>query len=186
MNTIQYVDLEYRDFLGEWLNNHNLTGSIVEIGVMRGNYARQVLNKWKGQNYYMVDLWERQESSIYKEKTEDIDYDNCYLECCEMVKTDSRIKIIKNYSVEAAKQFEDESLDCVFIDANHSFEATYEDIKAWAPKVKTGCVLSGHDYGNDTNWPHWCEVKRAVDTWMSENKQTFVYSRCNSWWCIKR
>lgn len=186
MNNILYVNLEARDHLGEWLNNHGLTGSIAEIGVMSGGFARTILNKWNGQTYYMVDFWGKQDATVYKERTEDVDYERCYNECLDMSTKDSRIKILRNYSVESAKLIPDESLDCVFIDANHAYEPVMEDLKAWWPKVKPGGVFSGHDYGNDTNWPHWCEVKRAVDTWMSENKQTFVYTRCDSWWCIKR
>lgn len=186
MNNILYVNLEARDLLGDWLNEHGLIGSFAEIGVMNGGFARTILNKWKGQTYYMVDVWSKQDTSIYKERTDTVNYDACYRECFEMAEKDSRIKILRNYSVEAAKSVPDESLDCVFIDANHSYEAVTDDLNAWWPKVKTGCVFSGHDYGNDINWPHWCEVKRAVDTWMSQNKQTFVYTRCDSWWCIKR
>lgn len=29
MSNILYVDLEYRDFLGDWLNNYGLTGAII-------------------------------------------------------------------------------------------------------------------------------------------------------------
>lgn len=55
------------------------------------------------------------------------------------------IKIRKS-SVEAAKDFEDMSLDAVYIDAEHDFESVRADIKAWRPKLKFGGVLSGHDF----------------------------------------
>ena len=44
--------------------------------------------------------------------------------------------------------FEDERLDFVFIDANHSYEACLEDIRLWFPKVKPNGVIAGHDYTN--------------------------------------
>ena len=53
---------------------------------------------------------------------------------------------LKMTSVEAEKLFEDESLDFVYIDGCHSYEAIKEDIGLWMPKVKTGCHLAGHDY----------------------------------------
>ncbi|CAE8608550.1 unnamed protein product [Polarella glacialis] len=49
-------------------------------------------------------------------------------------------------SVEAAKEVPNESLDLVFIDGEHSYKECREDIKAWAPKVRAGGVLAGHDY----------------------------------------
>jgi len=51
-------------------------------------------------------------------------------------------------SAEAAKLFEDESLDFVFIDAAHDYESVKKDIATWYPKVKTDGLLGGHDYGN--------------------------------------
>lgn len=56
----------------------------------------------------------------------------------------------------AAKNFKDESIDFVFIDANHTYEFVSKDIAAYLPKVKkSGGVISGHDWSDDG-------VKRAV------------------------
>lgn len=49
-------------------------------------------------------------------------------------------------SVEAAKAFANESVDMVFIDANHERPHVAEDIVVWTPKVKTiGGIVAGHD-----------------------------------------
>lgn len=53
---------------------------------------------------------------------------------------------IKMDSVAASKLYADGSLDFVWIDADHEYDAVKADILAWKPKVKaTGC-LAGHDY----------------------------------------
>ncbi len=62
------------------------------------------------------------------------------------------LKIIRKHSVEAAKDVEDGSLDFVFIDADHTYEAVAADIAAWWPKVRVGGTLAGHDF-----------VKRVMD-----------------------
>lgn len=180
-----YVNVEYREHIGPWLNAHGLTGSAVEIGCAFGGYARQVLADWKGQKYFMVDLWARQPQEVYREKTEGINYDGWYRDCEKLAAQDHRVTLVRMASVDGAKQFADESFDYVFIDANHSYEAVSQDLVAWYPKVKHGGVFAGHDYGNDTNWPNHCEVKKAVDEFMVANKLTFVVSRCPSWWTIK-
>ena len=57
------------------------------------------------------------------------------------------LRVIVADSVQAAAEFDDGSLDWVFIDADHSYAAVVADIAAWAPKLKPGGLLSGHDYG---------------------------------------
>jgi hypothetical protein len=58
----------------------------------------------------------------------------------------TRSQIIKEFSVEAARTIEDESLDFVFIDANHTYDSVREDIEAWYPKVRKDGLFCGHDY----------------------------------------
>ena len=56
-------------------------------------------------------------------------------------------------SLQAAKTVQDGVFDLVYIDADHSYEAVVADIKTWAPKVKQGGLLAGHD---------WCDTLPAV------------------------
>lgn len=180
-----YVNIEYREQLGQFLNDHGLVGTGAEIGVAFGGYSEIVLKTWKGKTYLMVDPWCRQPKDIYREDTSGIDPEAQYAQCQELAKYDPRIRILRMYSEDAAKTVPDGELDWVFIDGNHSYEAVSKDLIAWWPKVHSGGVFAGHDYGNDTNFPAHVEVKRALDEWAIANKQTFVYSRCNSWWILK-
>ena len=54
------------------------------------------------------------------------------------------LKPMKMSSVEAAKQFEDKSIDMVFLDGGHRYQDVKEDIEAWLPKAKK--LICGHDY----------------------------------------
>ena len=47
---------------------------------------------------------------------------------------------------EASTLVDDHSLDFVFIDADHGYEAVRQDITDWTPKVKPGGWVGGHDY----------------------------------------
>jgi predicted O-methyltransferase YrrM len=60
------------------------------------------------------------------------------------------IKIIEGLSSEVYVDFLDESIDLVFIDADHQYESVKKDIASWYPKIKTGGIICGHDYDKDT------------------------------------
>ncbi len=48
-------------------------------------------------------------------------------------------------SEDAAKQFEDRSIDFLFVDAGHRYEDVISDLNAWFNKVKVGGIIAGHD-----------------------------------------
>ena len=56
------------------------------------------------------------------------------------------INPIRSDSVTASRMYDEESLDAVFIDADHRYESVKADILAWMPKVKKEGILAGHDY----------------------------------------
>ena len=53
---------------------------------------------------------------------------------------------IKELSVDACEQFEDEFFDVVYIDGDHTYNGVMSDIRSYLPKVKHGGLLCGHDY----------------------------------------
>ncbi len=54
--------------------------------------------------------------------------------------------LMRATSVDAVSHFTDESLDFVFIDANHDYAYVRDDIPLWSAKVKRGGIVSGHDF----------------------------------------
>lgn len=75
-----------------------------------------------------------------------------------------RFTFVNKTSLEAAQEFNDESLDFVYIDADHSYKSVVEDIQAWKQKVKRGGILSGHDY--DSHFTP--DVVKAVEEFFPE------------------
>lgn len=61
-------------------------------------------------------------------------------------------------SVMEAYTFKDDSLHCVYLDADHDFEAVVADIVAYFPKLKKGGIMGGHDWLNTD-----VGVRRAVE-----------------------
>jgi hypothetical protein len=67
---------------------------------------------------------------------------------------------------EAVKTIPPESLDFVYCDALHTYEATLSAIQLWWPTVRPGAFMGGHDYNSDQQG-----VVRAVNTFLSNVPQ---------------
>jgi len=55
-------------------------------------------------------------------------------------------KVRRIASLDAVDGYDDEELDWVNIDGDHSFDAAVQDIIRWAPKVREGGLVLVHDY----------------------------------------
>lgn len=195
--TLDYIHKKYKfryhqpmpivlpfDRFGGMLGLFNELGLKVgaEIGVSKGRYSKWMLHCIKGLKLYLIDPW-----TAYSEYVEAHDekgqvmLDN-FFEETKVRLVGKNVEFIRKTSMEAVKDFEDESLDFVFIDGNHSFEYVIDDIAAWSKKVKKGGIVSGHDYWNSFNKDGWvedptpeermklCQVKGAVDAWTEANR----------------
>ena len=119
-----------------------------EIGVLEGALSEYLLRSFPELKLYSIDPYvDYQEFEANRTQES--------LTQCEIVtreklkKFGQRSQLIKEYSVQAAQRFADCSLDFVFIDAIHSYEAVKADIEAWFPKVRSQGLLMGHDISWD-------------------------------------
>lgn len=99
----------------------------------------------------------------------------------ERTKDYDNIIKIKKSSVEAAKDFEDESLDCVYVDGEHLYDYIRADIQAWKDKIKNGGILCGHDFDHN----HSESITRILNEFNLMNEFT-VYSDTSWSVVIKR
>jgi predicted O-methyltransferase YrrM len=108
---------------------------------------------------YCIDIWEG-----FAEPAEKI-FDELIIKYNNIVK-------LKSTSQDAAKNFQNYSIDLVYIDAEHTYHSTKNYILSWISKIKSNGIISGHDY----NWPG---VEQAVNE-IFYNKQINIY-KDNSW-----
>ena len=137
----------------------------VEVGVYKGEYTKKLLDA--GLEIYAVDPWgilteypDNRPEYIDRQQflyAHTLRYLKNYLET-------GQCKIIRKTSMEAVKDFDIESIDFVYIDANHKFRYIAEDIYEWAKRVKKGGIVAGHDYFIDIKGQ--IEVKNVVDAYI--------------------
>lgn len=126
----------------------------VEVGVWKGKNASSLLSRLSGLTLYMVDRWqaytdeERGRDGISEQaKMRQDNFSVAEREARKAVAPfGRRAVVLKMSSSEAVEQFDDASLDFVFLDGDHSYEGLKQDIELWLPKVKPGGYLCGHDY----------------------------------------
>jgi cephalosporin hydroxylase len=141
-------------------------GKGAEIGTFKGEFAKEILQNWSG-TLYMVDVW-RPLGEEYLDSSNHAVHSTAYSETMNSINGyEDRGIMIRATSEVAADMFDRESLDFVYIDANHAYDFVVQDIKLWYPKVKSGGYLCGHDYIN-INWyndPNFLENKKDKHIW---------------------
>ncbi len=145
----------------EWLEllPENSVGA--EVGVMEGRFSRSILDIAKPRLLYLVDHWTSNLPGE-KGKTRHLRQGGNLRTTLREVRSEiatGQVRLVVAFSVDAAKMVPDASLDWVYIDAHHTFEAVTEDCGAWYSKVKTGGIIAGHDY-------HQGKIRRAVAEFM--------------------
>lgn len=148
----------------------------VEIGVRRGDNSQSILDELNIEKLYLIDVWDlmpfdktqgvlsllhRDHINLtnhyalpFKRGKKDLNMNN-YDFVVNRFKDNKKIKLIKDFSNVAVEQFHNNTLDFVYIDADHSYKKALEDISIWTKKVKPNGIISGHD-------THIIDVLQAV------------------------
>ncbi len=155
-----------REDFGEFLNRRGLLGEAAEIGVQRGLFSRTLLDRWKGKRLHLVDPWQHfSDGYLDIGNVSDSEHEACLQAAKDNLAPHAgRYQIHRKCSLDAVSEFADESLDFVYVDANHSYQGALEDMLAWFPKIRPGGLFAGHDYLDGTLPAGEFGVKSAVRT----------------------
>jgi len=142
--------LKNRDELLDLVQEHGFTTAI-EIGVKAGNFAMHFLKSWKTlKKYHLVDLWAHQKNYIDASNGNDARHEKMYETTRRRLKPwEDKTEFHRMLSTEAAKGFEKESIDFIYIDARHDYCGVMEDIEHYWPILKPGGIMAGHDYNDN-------------------------------------
>lgn|SRR3990167_2466930 len=162
MNTLEYLVKKYdiditqkspieirgvgRLDLLRWLRELNMKKG-VEVGVEKGVYSHLICEINSQMTLWGVDPYEKYDG--YREYKDQAEMNWIFEEMKKKLASPikhGQFHIVRKKSMDALADFADESLDFVYIDANHEFNYPLKDIEGWYPKVKKGGILAGHDY----------------------------------------
>lgn len=147
--------------LAEWL--HELDFKVgVEVGVGEGEYSEIICEVNPQMKLYGVDLYEPYNGYAECQRTDE--FTKSYEEAMGRLRKFPKYIFVKKFSMDALSDFADGSLDFVYIDANHTSPYVTQDVEGWSKKVRSGGIVSGHDY-IDKCW----RVKEAVNEYVNHN-----------------
>lgn len=128
----------------------------VEVGVRYGDTSEHLLTKFPRMRLVLVDPYAPyQDTDHFFDKAEQ---DGIMAKAMDRLKAfASRTRWERKDSQAATDGFRAEGkiFDFVFIDANHAYDYVKKDIELWAPLIRAGGILCGHDF-------NLAGVKKAV------------------------
>lgn len=122
---------------GEMLRRLPRGGIAAEIGAAFGDFTAEIIEKNRPAVLHLVDSWS---SDRYKAGLKDIQ-----LKFGDEINKGSLL-IQQGLSTEILKELPDNLFDWVYIDTNHGFRVTWEELNICEKKVKNDGMIAGHDF----------------------------------------
>ena len=159
-----------------------------EIGVEEGVYSARLCRKIPGLKLYSIDAW--LVHGDYQDHVDQDRLDRFYKNTQERL-APYDCEIIRKFSMDAVDDFEDGSLDFVYIDGNHRFIGIARDIDGWEKKVRVGGIVAGHDYRRiEPTSDNGYHVRPVVDAYTLSYgiRPWFVLQgdKCPTWLWVKQ
>jgi len=115
-----------------------------EIGVAEGRYSEVLLKANPECELLLVDPWHAYSENPQNKPNDKHEF--AYNEVVRKTKDYPNVIIEKGYSMDVVRHLLYDSLDFVYVDANHLFDECIQDIVEWSKRVRSGGIVSGDDY----------------------------------------
>jgi len=113
-------------------------GVVAELGVFLGDFSKQIIEHTNPSKLHLVDVWA---SKRYN--------DSLRLQVEEKLKSEiatGQVEINLGLSTEVVGKYANNYFDWIYIDTDHSYATTKAELEHYAPKIKEGGIIAGHDY----------------------------------------
>lgn len=139
----------------------------VEIGVAEGGFSAEIWKRMSPSQLTLVDPWEGDRYSP--------GFEAVNKRFPEQLKSGT-VQQIKSLSIDYLKVCQENSFDFIYIDTNHTYGTTIQELRLADQVVAPGGFIAGHDYtvGNVVG-PMVYGVIQAVSQFCVEKKYRFKY-----------
>jgi predicted O-methyltransferase YrrM len=135
-----------------WLAEQAATRrDIAEIGSWMGRSTRALADHTPG-TVYAVDTWQGSDEPVHRKALADKPKDWLYRQFCAnladlLAAQPPKVIAVRRPSVQAARRLRRLRFDLIFLDGAHDYASVRDDLAAWAPLLRPGGLLCGHDWG---------------------------------------
>lgn len=118
---------------------HRLPGDGIaaEIGAAFGDYTKEILIRNRPRELHLIDAWDTERYKVGMESIRQ----NFAAEI-----EGNRLHLHQGYSTVKLGEFPDAFFDWVYIDTNHTYQTTWEELVLCNSKVKDAGHIAGHDF----------------------------------------
>lgn len=157
----------------ELLNRMPENAVCAEIGVDKGSFSEQILKITHPQKLHLIDAWG--DPQRY--------HDKLRIEIMHKFEPEIYKGIVEvnvGYSTDVLQSFPDFYFDWIYLDTNHTYKTTAEELKILERKVKKNGIIAGHDYIIG-NWVSDCRygVIEAVHEFCVDKGWELLYLTIN-------
>lgn len=120
-------------------------GDYAEIGVFRGAFSQLILDTLCPRRLWLVDLWAEPIDWLLNGELVTVLPQEAYLRACRH-EANKAVRIRRQRSTEFLATLPDESLDMIYLDADHAYASVRDELALAWPRIRPGGWLAGHDY----------------------------------------
>lgn len=174
-NYFDYIRLSTLELISFELKKKNLPGSVAELGVYKGKFARYINQFFPDRKLYLFDTFEGfdkrdtvlEKSNNYSTGTQDFS-DTSVSSVLKQMPFPDHCVPVKGFFPESAKGIND-SFVLVSLDAD-LYDPIYAGLNFFFPKLVKGGHILIHDFNND----QYKGARKAVEQFCSEQGLNFV------------
>ncbi len=154
----------------------------MEAGVAEGDFSEMILKHTQPERLHLIDVWD----SVRYGQSRGTVFDKFAQEI-----SDGRVKIDEGFSTDVLPHYEDAYFDWIYIDTDHAYQTTADELALCDRIVKPDGRICGHDFctGNIA-LPVVYGVVQAVNAFCLSHNWQYEYISLESdghfSFCIKR
>lgn len=154
------MSVNHWEIVHGWFDFHNIYNEIadkathgcvmVEIGTWMGKstcyLAQKLKDLGKKVNFYACDKFKTPQQSPFKEICLREDFYDLFIYNLKLQGVENIVIPIVGDTLTVSTQFQDNTIDFIFIDDDHNPSFVEKELEAWYPKMKPNSMMYGHDY----------------------------------------